>query len=47
MNKPYVIIHTHTSIDGNIAVMDLHEFDKRMRVWNVMDSLFCNKEEKQ
>lgn len=26
MNRPYVIIHTHTSIDGNIDVMDLPEF---------------------
>ncbi|SDD85935.1 hypothetical protein SAMN05216410_0281 [Sanguibacter gelidistatuariae] len=26
MNRPYVIIHTHTSIDGNIDSMDLPEF---------------------
>lgn len=26
MNRPYVIIHTHTSIDGNIDEMDLPEF---------------------
>jgi len=26
MNRPYVIIHTHTSIDGNINGMDLPEF---------------------
>lgn len=26
MNRPYVIIHTHTSIDGNIDIMDLPGF---------------------
>jgi len=26
MNRPYIIIHTHTSIDGNINSMDLPEF---------------------
>jgi riboflavin biosynthesis pyrimidine reductase len=26
MTRPYVIIHTHTSIDGNIGVMNLPEF---------------------
>ncbi|MDN6534512.1 MAG: dihydrofolate reductase family protein, partial [Yaniella sp.] len=25
--RPYVIIHTHTAIDGNIFVMDLPEFE--------------------
>lgn len=27
MNRPYVIVHIHTSIDGNIDVMDLPEFE--------------------
>lgn len=27
MNRPYVIIHTHTSIDGNINGMDLPAFE--------------------
>lgn len=27
MNRPYVIIHTHTSIDGNINGMDVPEFE--------------------
>jgi riboflavin biosynthesis pyrimidine reductase len=27
LNRPYVIIHTHTSIDGNIDGMDLPEFE--------------------
>lgn len=27
MTRPYVIIHTHTAIDGNIFVMDLPEFE--------------------
>ncbi|MBM7601449.1 riboflavin biosynthesis pyrimidine reductase [Virgibacillus halotolerans] len=31
MQKPYVIIHTHTSIDGNIGVMDLREFEEASR----------------
>lgn len=31
MNKPYVIIHTHTAIDGNIDVMDLQEFEEASR----------------
>lgn len=31
MNKPYIIIHTHTSIDGNIDVMDLQEFEEASR----------------
>lgn len=31
MNKPYVIIHTHTSIDGNIDVMGLREFEEASR----------------
>lgn len=26
MNRPYIIIHTHTSIDGNIDIMDLPGF---------------------
>ena len=26
MNRPYIIIHTHTSIDGNINAMALPEF---------------------
>lgn len=31
MNKPYVIIHTHTSIDGKINGMDLPEFRSASR----------------
>lgn len=31
LNKPYVIIHTHTAIDGNIDVMDLKEFEEASR----------------
>ncbi|MBU5593854.1 RibD family protein [Amphibacillus sp. MSJ-3] len=31
MKKPYVIIHTHTAIDGNIDVMDLQEFKEASR----------------
>lgn len=31
MNKPYIIIHTHTAIDGNIDVMDLNEFEEASR----------------
>src|SRR5690625_3435554 len=31
MQKPYVIIHTHTAIDGNIDVMDLKEFKEASR----------------
>src|SRR5699024_11237195 len=31
MQKPYVIIHTHTAIDGNIDVMDLREFEEASR----------------
>lgn len=31
MNKPYIIIHTHTSIDGNIGMMDLEEFEEASR----------------
>lgn len=31
MNKPYIIIHTHTSIDGNIDMMDLQEFKEASR----------------
>lgn len=27
MNRPYVIIHTHTSVDGNIEVIDLPGFE--------------------
>lgn len=27
MNRPYVIIHTHTALDGNINGMDLPEFE--------------------
>lgn len=28
MDKPYVIIHTHTLIDGNLDGMDLPEFQE-------------------
>ena len=31
MNKPYIIIHTHTSIDGNLDIMDLREFEEASR----------------
>jgi riboflavin biosynthesis pyrimidine reductase len=31
MNKPYVIIHTHTSIDGNLDIMNLREFEEASR----------------
>ena len=31
MNKPYVIIHTHTSIDGNLDIMNLPEFQEASR----------------
>lgn len=31
MKKPYVIIHTHTAIDGNIDIMDLYEFEEASR----------------
>ena len=31
MNKPYVIIHTHTSIDGNLDIMGLREFEEASR----------------
>ncbi len=31
LNKPYIIIHTHTAIDGNIDVMDLKEFEEASR----------------
>lgn len=31
MKRPYVIIHTHTSIDGNIDAMDLPEFETGSR----------------
>ncbi len=31
MNRPYIIIHTHTSIDGNIDIMDLPEFREASR----------------
>lgn len=31
MQKPYIIIHTHTSIDGNLDIMDLQEFKEGSR----------------
>lgn len=31
MNRPYIIIHTHTSIDGNLDIMDLPEFREASR----------------
>lgn len=31
MKKPYVIIHTHTAVDGNIDIMDLPEFEEASR----------------
>ncbi|MGY0799432.1 dihydrofolate reductase family protein [Lysobacter sp. A286] len=31
MDKPYVVIHTHTSIDGNLDIMDLPEFREASR----------------
>lgn len=33
MNKPYVVIHTHTSIDGNLDIMDLKEFEEASRLY--------------
>lgn len=31
MNRPYIIIHTHTSLDGNLDIMDLPEFREASR----------------
>lgn len=31
MNRPYTIIHTHTSIDGNLDIMSLSEFEEARR----------------
>lgn len=31
MNRPYIIIHTHTSIDGNLDIMDLQAFREASR----------------
>ena len=31
MDKPYIVIHTHTSIDGNLDIMDLPEFREASR----------------
>lgn len=31
MNRPYTIIHTHTSIDGNLDIMSLSEFEEASR----------------
>lgn len=31
MQKPYIIIHTHTAIDGNIDIMDVKEFEEASR----------------
>lgn len=33
MNKPYIIIHTHTSIDGNINYIETPEFDEASRFY--------------
>ncbi|MFC5587397.1 hypothetical protein ACFPRA_00555 [Sporosarcina soli] len=44
MNKPYVIIHTHTSIDGNIDMMDLREFEDASRQYQ---ELYLNAEKQQ
>ncbi|MEG0749976.1 MAG: 5-amino-6-(5-phosphoribosylamino)uracil reductase, partial [Carnobacterium sp.] len=44
MNKPYVIIHTHTSIDGNLDIMDLPEFKEASRQYQ---ELSINPEKQQ
>lgn len=44
MNKPYVIIHTHTAIDGNIDVMDLREFEEASRQYQ---ELYLDSEKQQ
>ncbi len=31
MKRPYIIVHTHTSIDGNLDIMDLFEFKEASR----------------
>ena len=33
MSRPYVYIHTHSSIDGNILTMNLDEFEKGSRIY--------------
>lgn len=33
MNKPYIIIHTHTSIDGNINYIELPEFEESSQLY--------------
>lgn len=43
MKKPYIIIHTHTSIDGNIDIMDLSEFEEASRQYQEL-SLGSQKE---
>lgn len=44
MNKPYVIIHTHTAIDGNIDVMNLQVFEEASRQYQEL-SLDPNKQQ--
>lgn len=44
MDKPYIIIHTHTSIDGNIDIMDLFEFQEASRQYQ---ELAINPEKQQ
>lgn len=36
MNRPYVIIHTHTSIDGNLDIMNLREFEEASRQYQAL-----------
>ncbi|WP_017548703.1 dihydrofolate reductase family protein [Salinicoccus carnicancri] len=36
MNRPYTIIHTHTSIDGNLDIMGLTEFEEASRQYQEM-----------
>lgn len=44
MKKPYVIIHTHTSIDGNLDIMNLPEFKEASRQYQ---ELSLNPEKQQ
>ncbi|MGY0620241.1 hypothetical protein [Lysobacter sp. A378] len=40
MDKPYVVIHTHTSIDGNRDIMDLPEFREASRQYQERGTLW-------
>lgn len=41
--RPYIIIHTHTSIDGNLDIMDLSEFEEASRQYQEL-SLVSDKQ---